>query len=74
LVQQKETEHLEKDHAKEGKDCHKLLRRIDGIQQLHAIKGYAFNMYNAKECKLFLQYKKTEDDAAMPSKINDLHA
>jgi len=74
MAQQKEMEHQDKERAKRQKDCQELMKRRQAMNALRASKGNTFSLYNSKECKLYLQYKKHDNDTTMPIQVDELHS
>jgi len=72
LVQKKDNEKRDRELARSEKERAERLKRKWGITSLHETKGNNFLNWNARECRMFLQYKKVDGDPAMPSKVEDL--
>jgi len=71
---QRELECQEKEMARVCKAWVELKKQIAAVKKIWLEKGDNIQTWNAKECKLFLQYRKIEGDVAMPTKINELRA
>jgi len=72
-MQKRDGEKQSKEKAKAKKEWQELLRKVTGVETtLASVKGSNVRLWNAKECKCFLQLKKNNANPAMPSKIEDL--
>jgi len=72
IINKRDMDHHEKEMARARKAWHELKKQVAAIKKIWFEKGDNIKTWNAKECKIFLQYKKVEGDSAMPSKIDDL--
>ncbi len=74
LITKRDSDCLEKERARACKAQDKLNKQIAAVEKIRSEKGDNIQTWNAKECKCFLQYKKLEGDAAMPTKVDELRA
>ena len=68
----RDSQREEKEKAKTHKACLELKKQIAALRKVCLEKGDNIANWNTKDCKLFIQYKKVEGDAAMPTRIDDL--
>jgi len=74
IINKRDMDRQEKEMARARKARRELKKQRAAIKKIRLEKGDNIKTWNAKECKIFLQYKKVEGDSAMPSKIDDLRA
>jgi len=72
-LQARDNEKKTKEHAKAKKERLELSKRKRAVATtLASAKGNNVRLWNARECKSFLQLKKNDTDPAMPSKVDVL--